>query len=558
MGIKHFWIWFRQNFANQILSFNRHNPSVTQKIDVLAIDMNGIFHTCAQKIYRYGNYAPYRKKLLHNNSKAKERRLFMEIANEINFLKRLVNPTKKLLLCVDGVAGMGKMYQQRQRRFRSAKERHGDGFDSNCISPGTQFMDSLSGFLDWYFQAQISSNPEWSNIEVLFSNEKVPGEGEHKIINYLRRFKSSGESCCIHGMDADLIMLGLAAPCEKIFILREDSFRKDLIHFVNLGEVRQELKKRLVEENPNDKNISDFLLMCYFVGNDFLPQIPGVEILEGGIDALIADYHEIFEDHGPLATKWRGKLKLKKKSLQEFLKSLADQEEDFISEKFRQRGHFFHDEIMEKASKPDSTGESKIDIETYKKLYYKKKFPTGTDKEQICYDYVTGMQWVLNYYTSGIPSWSWQYPWQYAPFISDLAQFIEKFKPKPFPRDHPLLPFQQLMMILLEKSSNLLPSNLSKFMTSESSLAEFFPEKFEIDLSGKRKEWEGIILLPRLDLETLNKIYDQEKINIGSRGKRRNIRGKIFKYVKCDTSRATRSYFGNIAYNYCFRTFSEF
>ena len=150
MGIKHFWIWFQRNYANQIKTFQRSSiPENLPQIDVLAIDMNGIFHTCAQKIFKYGNYAPFRKKLLHGNMRAKEKRLFLEIGQEINLLKNIINPQKKLLLCVDGVAGLGKMYQQRQRRFKSGHEKK-TGFDSNCISPGTRFMDSLSGFLNWY------------------------------------------------------------------------------------------------------------------------------------------------------------------------------------------------------------------------------------------------------------------------------------------------------------------------------------------------------------------------------------------------------------------------
>ena len=68
-------------------------------------------------------------------------------------------------------------------------------------------MDNLTKYLDWYIRCQMSVSPEWQNLEVIFSNEKVAGEGEHKIINYLRKYQRKGESCCIHGMDADLIML---------------------------------------------------------------------------------------------------------------------------------------------------------------------------------------------------------------------------------------------------------------------------------------------------------------------------------------------------------------
>ncbi len=109
-------------------------------------------------------------------------------------------------------------------------------------------MNNLTRYIDWYIRSQISISHEWKKLEVIFSNEKVPGEGEHKIINYLRKYKRIGESCCIHGMDADLIMLSLASPCENIYLLRDDSFNLDLSHVVDLGSVRKELQKRLVNE----------------------------------------------------------------------------------------------------------------------------------------------------------------------------------------------------------------------------------------------------------------------------------------------------------------------
>ena len=239
MGVKHFFVWFRKNFAGNIKTISRsHSENAGIDVDILAIDMNGIIHNCAQRVFRYGNYAPRFKKLLVRTNKTKqfnlEKKVYEAVANEVNFFRKFVNPKKKLLLCVDGVAGLSKMNQQRQRRFKSAKENHGLVFDSNAITPGTQFLDRLTKYLDWYIQMQISVSPEWQSLEVILSNEKVCGEGEHKIINYLRKYKQNGESCCIHGMDADLIMLSMSAPCKNMFVLREDSFRRDAIHMIDI------------------------------------------------------------------------------------------------------------------------------------------------------------------------------------------------------------------------------------------------------------------------------------------------------------------------------------
>ena len=67
----------------------------------------------------------------------------------------------------------------------SQSENTPNSFDSNSITPGTVFMDHLTKYIDWYIRKKISSNVKWRNLEVIFSNEKVPGEGEHKVLNFI-------------------------------------------------------------------------------------------------------------------------------------------------------------------------------------------------------------------------------------------------------------------------------------------------------------------------------------------------------------------------------------
>lgn len=93
------------------------------------------------------------------------------------------------------------MNQQRSRRFRSAMERAAareeairkgemqageESFDSNCITPGTPFMGRLAAHLRFFIRKKMAEDPVWQAPAVIFSGHDVPGEGEHKIMEYIR------------------------------------------------------------------------------------------------------------------------------------------------------------------------------------------------------------------------------------------------------------------------------------------------------------------------------------------------------------------------------------
>ena len=111
---------------------------------------NGVFHTCAQEVYEYGNNKKPPSLLVKRIKIGIKwrRRLFEKICDQIEYYVKTMNPTKRLILCVDGVAGLAKMSQQRQRRYRSAYENQVDDkfsdFDPIGITPGTVFMNYLT------------------------------------------------------------------------------------------------------------------------------------------------------------------------------------------------------------------------------------------------------------------------------------------------------------------------------------------------------------------------------------------------------------------------------
>ena len=56
--------------------------------------------------------------------------------------------------------------------------------------------------------------------------------------------------------------------------------------------------------------------------------------------------------------------------------------------------------------------------------------------------YMEGLHWVMQYYYRGVPSWSWFYPFHYAPFLSDMKD-LQSIKCE-FIQSEPVKAFQQV------------------------------------------------------------------------------------------------------------------
>jgi 5'-3' exoribonuclease 1 len=185
-------------------------------------------------------------------------------------------------------------------------------------------MHKLTQQLKYFIHKKVSEDVEWQGCEVVLSGHEVPGEGEHKIMEYIRLAKAQPDynpnvRHCLYGLDADLIMLGLLSHDPHFCLLREEvtfgrqskAKSKELEHqnfyLMHLCIVReylelefQELKEDGVLSFPFDleRVIDDFILMAFFVGNDFLPNLPNLHINEGALALMFKIYKTVLPRGG--------------------------------------------------------------------------------------------------------------------------------------------------------------------------------------------------------------------------------------------------------------------
>jgi hypothetical protein len=169
--------------------------------------------------------------------------------------------------------------------------------------------------------------------------------------------------------------------------------------------------------------------------------------------------------------------------------------------------------------------------------YYEKLKLTPLDVEghhALRKAYMEGLMWCLAYYYRGCISWGWFFPYHYGPMLSDLRNLPEMFENIEFTVGIPIFPFQQLMSCLPPASSALVPKPYRNLMTSsDSPIHQFYPTDFDVDMNGKKNPWEGVNLLPFIEinllLDSIKKYAPDDELNDAERG--RNRVGEIFCYT---------------------------
>lgn len=559
MGVPKFFAWLMKKYKNQNFIFEKEksNDEKVKNIDWLLIDTNCLIHPTCFKILAEESEKP------NINFKSLENKMMNAVIEYMDKIVKYADPKKGVYIAIDGPVCAAKMKQQRQRRFKSyhdktffdkVKAKHNipeSYFWSNSsISPGTKFMQKMHlKILEW---------SKLQKIQVLYSSSNTPGEGEHKLLDFIKKNNKKGKdySYVTYGLDADLVFLMLVTKLDNVYLLREaqhfDSSKDDRLNYVSIKIMKDCILDtfQTYSENTNlDKIriVNDFVFLCYFLGNDFLPHLHALDISHNGIESLIRKYTETYKEIlvGDRYLLSEDTLKINQTFLEIFISKLA-LDEDGILTKNHNKKKFYHyknedpykkelekiDNLMFKIEDPIRIGADS----NYRFNYYNYYFGVNNDEiedfvKELVKNYLIGVRWSAYYYFQEIPDWKWFYPYDYPPFLSDINKYMINMNDIKFTKGKAITPLEQLLIILPQQMSFLLPKSLSKLTTNpKSSLSHLYPLDFYVDFLYKHKYFEGIPWLPNMEINQVSYVFNKYKNELTPEEKERNRLDEVFKF----------------------------
>ena len=518
MGIPSYFSYIIKNYTNIIRKLNDCN-----RTDHMLMDCNSIVYDAYREIEIKYKKEPFDKSLI-------EQKLIQRTISKIVEYIEIVSPTKCTFITFDGVAPFAKMDQQRIRRYKTQYSNQHDTplWNTTAITPGTTFMTNLATAIHHFFKTKYKSHNQHN---ILISCADEPGEGEHKLFDYLRKTDCKNDVISVYGLDADLIMLSIFHKqyAKNIYVFREAPTFKTVLSgeyeakellFMDIGGLANSIFQEMGHYDNNDKNIrvTDYIFMCFLLGNDFLPHFPALNIRTHGMQILTDTYYQTigkFRDRSfihPIhkTIEWKHVLS--------FMTELAKHEFTYLKKEYSMRSKWNtrkwasttpldKEELLSNLPVIYRMDEEYISPEEsgWQTRYYRRLLHATTeDIPKICTNYLEGLEWVFHYYTGECPDWRWKYDWSYPPLLSDLVKYIPS-KQKTFivrkPKN-PFFPTTQLAYVLPHSQLGLLPNKLHQLILSE--YANLYPKEYGFTWAFCRYFWEAHPILPEIPLTILD------------------------------------------------------
>lgn len=510
------------------------------KVDNLYLDCNSII------------YDAYNKMDVTKLTESVAVSIIKCVISKIEEYISIIQPSKTLIIAFDGVAPVAKLDQQRSRRYKSwyqneisrviYKKESADAWNTTAITPGTKFMSELNEAITNHFNK--SSCETYKINEILVSGSNKVGEGEHKLFDYIRlnELKHSTETTIIYGLDADLIMLSInhLPICPNIYLFREtphfiqsidSSLEPDENYFLDIPELSRCIIKYMANDceltrEQQKYKVYDYIFLCFFLGNDFLPHFPAINIRTGGVDKMLNAYKATIGESNEILTN--GKI-IYWNNVRKVVQYLANLEEEFIIKEHRSRNnkekHFIPNTTPEeKFKKFESTPLHEREIEHFinpvkpywQSRYYRSLFSIKSDsndeqKRDVAINYLQGLEWTMKYYTSGCPDWRWRYKYEYPPLLQDLIRYIPVFETTFVPQKqlNPVTEMVQLCYVLPRTSLNLLPNKLYYELITR--YDHWYKGNCEYKWAYCRYFWESHVEMNEIDIDELEKFISEHR-----------------------------------------------
>ena len=551
--------YFSYIVKNHIAIIKKYVPSV--------IPVHNLYMDCNSIIYDVIH------SMIDKNSTNKM--IISAVIEKIENYVAVIEPSKLVFIAFDGVAPVAKLEQQRIRRYKShfqnemTKKVFGkeeSSWNTAAITPGTEFMKELNaGIIEYYSSNSASGGRSRGQVggqlggqfggqvggqfgghlddglsggsrscSYIISTSADVGEGEHKLFHHIRANPLAGvETSVVYGLDADLIMLAInhLPVSPQIYLFRETpEFIKSIDKSLEPGEsylldiplLAYTIASSMSETINETNRVYDYIFLCFFLGNDFMPHFPALNIRTGGIDKLLNAYKATIGS--TKASVLTDGSKIYWKNVRILVQHLATMEEDYIKNEMKGRDKREKYAAIAPEETPEQRYQKFESVPTYERQtekyinpfkegwqsrYYTSLFKLEINDErrkQIAINYMQGLEWTMKYYTSGCPDWRWHYQHNYPPLLQDLVKFIPVFDTEfvsPIDKsvNRPVQELVQLMYVLPRQSLHLLPTELVKKMDMAN-----YPTDCDFVWAYCRYFWESHVDLPELDLEELNNL----------------------------------------------------
>lgn len=450
-----------------------------------------------------------------------EEALLKEVVRTVNEIWVVAGRPKTVLMAVDGVVPSAKIRQQRVRRFKSAwlRSSGNSSWDSNSITPGTDFMKKLTRVLEGVVKEHGKG---WT-----LSSVDEAGEGEHKIMRWLRATRakagnaaktgnaSKDESIVVYGLDADLILLSMLNGeiiNKPLWLLRENQEfggTEQEYTFMNI----EDFKNRLSLSSYDD--IINYIGLMSLMGNDFLPHSLTHKLNDDGHECVVEEFTRMKRSSRWLIVDGS----LQKDVLLDLCKRWSVDEdrrmESMLRKKREQAGRGVGKGMDPSEGLPLEwnvekflVGDDMRLLKDWRGRYWSWIHPNA-DRDKICSEYLVGCQWILDYYLGKDVNMMWMFPSWIPPLWSDLAKYIESGEDcvKEYCLVDPIRPEEQLAMVLPLDSWGLVRDQRLRRLPALA--PQMWPAQFSFFSAGRKWLWECEARVPVLTAERLREILSR-------------------------------------------------